>query len=254
MNIKTNYKEVRNEEKNGIELYFESIPTPEERTELKENGYKWHGVKKCWYRSENYTKTEKKAEKTEVKELKTLKKLNPEELEELAKIIWSAEDMQKYLINTYDFYKTNDGLIIELQKTNKIAIDREMWFDDETEAPEVTEKNFIIYNRSNVPGRNLEAYLEEKEKLENNGCASGRYDYNGIYFISKNYKHDFLVSCNWYDDEQSKRNIKRYLTEEETADYIELMKERKEEYIERLKKYFKRYGKHVHARGYWVNR
>lgn len=250
MNIKTNYKEVKNEEKNGLELYFESIPTPEERNELKTNGFKWHRVKKCWYKSENYTK----AEKTEVKELKTLKKLNPEEVEELAKIIWSAEDMQKYLINTYDFYKTNDGLIIELQKTNKIAIDREMWFDDETEAPEVTEKNFIIYNRSNVPGRNLEAYLEEKEKLENNGCTSGRYDYNGIYFISKNYKHDFLVSCNWYDDEQSKRNMKRYLTEEETADYIELMKERKEEYIERLKKYFKRYGKHVHARGYWANR
>ena len=254
MNIKTNYKEVKNKEKNGLELYFEAIPTPEERKELKDNGFKWHGIKKCWYRSENYTKTEKKAEKPEVKELKTLKKLNPEEVEELAKIIWSAEDMQKYLINTYDFYKTNDGLIIELQKTNKITIDKTMCYDDETEAPEVTENNFIIYNRHNIPGRNLKAYLQEKENLQTNGCASGRYDYNGIYFISNNYKHDFLVSCNWFNDEQTKKYIKRYLTEEETADYIELIKERKEEYIKRLKKYFKRYGKHVHARGYWANR
>lgn len=254
MNIKTNYKEVKNEEKNGLELYFEAIPTPEERNELKANGYKWHGVKKCWYKSENYTKIEKKAEKTEVKELKTLKKLNPEEVEELARIIWSAEDMQKYLINTYDFYKTNDGLILEFEKVNKISITKDLYYDDETEDPGTSENVFLSYNRHNVPGRNLEAYLEEKEKLEKNGCASGRYDYNGIYLISNNYKHDFLVNCNWYDDEQSKRNIKRYLTEEETADYIELMKERKEQYIERLKKYYKRYGKHVHTYGYWANR
>lgn len=45
MNIKTNYQEKRNEEKNGIELYFEGIPTSEERKELKENGFRWHGLK-----------------------------------------------------------------------------------------------------------------------------------------------------------------------------------------------------------------
>ena len=48
--IKTNYKEVKNEEKNGIELYFEAIPSYNERQILKENGYKWHNLKKCWYK------------------------------------------------------------------------------------------------------------------------------------------------------------------------------------------------------------
>ena len=61
MSILTNYKEVKNEEKNGIELYFEAIPTYQERQELKENGYKWHNQKKCWYKKEG--KIAKVAEK-----------------------------------------------------------------------------------------------------------------------------------------------------------------------------------------------
>lgn len=249
MNIKTNYKEVKNEEKNGIELYFEGIPTVEERNELKTNGFKWHGVKKCWYRSENYTK----AEKTEVKELKTLKKLNPEEVEELAKTLWSSEDMQKYLINTYDFYKTNDGLILEFEKVNKISITKDLYYDDETEDPGTSENVFLSYNRYNVPGRSLEEYLKEKENLQNNGCASGRYDYKGIYFIQHYYNNNEIVACNWFDEKDEKYFV-RYLTEEETNDFIQLEKERKEQYIERLKKYYKRYGKHVHTYGYWANR
>ena len=51
MNIKTKYEERRNEEKNGLELYFETIPSPEEREELKKNGYKWSKFNKCWYKS-----------------------------------------------------------------------------------------------------------------------------------------------------------------------------------------------------------
>lgn len=49
MNIKTNYKEVINEEKQGKELYFEAIPTKSERQQLKNNGYRWNNNKKCWY-------------------------------------------------------------------------------------------------------------------------------------------------------------------------------------------------------------
>lgn len=52
-NIKTNYKKIENEEKKGIELYFEAIPTTEERTILKNNGYRWNNAKKCWYIKKN---------------------------------------------------------------------------------------------------------------------------------------------------------------------------------------------------------
>ena len=62
-NIKTKYEEKRNEEKNGVELYFEEIPTPEEREELKNNGYKWSKYNKCWNKSlDNYNAKVKKEE------------------------------------------------------------------------------------------------------------------------------------------------------------------------------------------------
>jgi hypothetical protein len=93
MNIKTNYEEKRNEEKNGIELYFEEIPTPEEREELKKNGYKWSKFNKCWYKSLGTTAPEEKQEK---KELKNIIKLDTKEVEEIAKQLWKSERMQNY--------------------------------------------------------------------------------------------------------------------------------------------------------------
>lgn len=62
MEILTKYKEVKNEEKNGIELYFEEIPTSKECEELKSNGYRWHSVKKCWYKKEGITQKTKTRE------------------------------------------------------------------------------------------------------------------------------------------------------------------------------------------------
>lgn len=42
-------KVVFNEEKNGIELYFDGKPSEEVRTRLKSNGFKWSGKQKMWY-------------------------------------------------------------------------------------------------------------------------------------------------------------------------------------------------------------
>lgn len=55
--IKKDCKIVTNEEHQGEELYFDDKPTEEIITILKENGYRWHRQKKCWYRKLNYTGT-----------------------------------------------------------------------------------------------------------------------------------------------------------------------------------------------------
>ena len=60
--IKKNCKVITNEEKQGEELYFDSKPNYDIIKELKQNGYKWHNAKKCWYRRLSYTGTG--AEKT----------------------------------------------------------------------------------------------------------------------------------------------------------------------------------------------
>lgn len=250
-----NYKDLEvkeNTEQNGIEVYFTSYPGKEVINTLKENCFKWSGFKKCWYIKADMLESKKETPaQTETKRFNYLVELNTQEKQEIASELWKDPKMQQYLIDKYDFYKTNDGLIIELEKVSKISIDKTMYYDDETEAPEVTENNFILYNRHNIPGRNLEVYLEEKEKLQTIGCATGLYDYKGLYFETSYSNSEKMVCCSWHDE---KHYFKRYLTAEEQNDYIELMKQRKEQYIERLKKYWKRYGQHVTTYGYWANR
>lgn len=46
-------KVVKNLEKKGIELYFSEKPGKKVLKMLKENGYRWHNLKKCWYAKEN---------------------------------------------------------------------------------------------------------------------------------------------------------------------------------------------------------
>lgn len=60
MQLVTSYKKLNNEEKNGIELYFDNIPTYQERQQLKNEGYRWHNQKKCWYKKKGIRKTETK--------------------------------------------------------------------------------------------------------------------------------------------------------------------------------------------------
>ena len=38
-----------NSEHNGIELYFDEKPSATIRTQMKSEGFRWHGVKKMWY-------------------------------------------------------------------------------------------------------------------------------------------------------------------------------------------------------------
>lgn len=45
----TQYTITRNDEHNGNEIYFTSIPSAAVRAALKGCGYRWHSVKKCWY-------------------------------------------------------------------------------------------------------------------------------------------------------------------------------------------------------------
>lgn len=42
-------KVLENKELNGLELYFNEKPESQIITALKQNGFRWHNVKKCWY-------------------------------------------------------------------------------------------------------------------------------------------------------------------------------------------------------------
>ena len=40
---------IENKNQNGIEIYFESIPSEETRNDMKSAGFRWNRNKKCWY-------------------------------------------------------------------------------------------------------------------------------------------------------------------------------------------------------------
>ena len=46
---KMEYRIIKNEEHNGLEIYFDEKPSEGIRSALKEIKFRWHGMKKCWY-------------------------------------------------------------------------------------------------------------------------------------------------------------------------------------------------------------
>lgn len=179
-----------------------------------------------------------------MKELKEFKKANNEQVIEIAKELWQDQKMQDYLVKGFDFYFTKDNLILEVEKASKLFIAKDMYYDDETEAPEKDLETFIYYNKNNCYYfNNIVNELNHVTKLYfcniynnlNNTCVYVGYDrYN--------------------NNIENVRNAIRELTQEEVKDVLEIYEEQQIKYIERITKYFKKYNKNISIVGYWANR
>ncbi len=245
----------QNDEKNGVELFFDGKPTETVIEFLKTNHFRWHKVKKCWYNkrteqtmqaveqiisghpitAQQTTPTEPKAQHQI--ELKTLKKATPEQALEIAKLEWNTQDMQDYLIKNYDFYLTEDKMIIEIEKASKLSITKELYYDDEYDAPQVNFDNFLEYNKHNC---NRYDYYNSERNTQFYFCKQNA---NCVYI-------DKFANYNMFEPLSSIREV----TQDEFDDILEIYKKQKEQYLERLQKYFTRYGKHISTHGYWANR
>ena len=99
-----------NNEKNGVEIYFNNKPSEEVRNNLSKNGFRWHKLKKCWYNKQseesiNFANSLKNTDTTEEKE-----NVNNDEIESLSEslIDKSSSLMEKYNLNSAN-YLTNDN-------------------------------------------------------------------------------------------------------------------------------------------------
>lgn len=179
--------------------------------------------------------------------LKSLTELTQEEKTALAQKEWQNKNMQDYLIKTYDFYKTQDEYIIEIEKANKLSITKELYYDDEYDAPQINFNNFLWENRQAFNKLN---YIKEHTKASN--------DY--LYLIKQNSNiADIMDFTSWEikDDKFnyfSKKIAIRPLTEEEKEDYINILENRNNQFKIRLEKYFNKYKDKITAHGYWANR
>lgn len=175
-----------------------------------------------------------------------MKKLNKDETKEITKEIYESENMQEFIAKEYDMYSFLDK-VLEVRK--KCAIDKTIYYDDETEAPDVTEEFFIEYNMSNF----YSAYhILEKDNF-NKPIVIYNYSNNNkiIAVCQRKYYCDYLQEV---EDYKRKGIFVCTLNDEQIDEYNEIMEEKKAEYIERLKKYYKKYRDKISVIGYWANR
>lgn len=93
-NTKCNFKE--NKEKEGIEVYFTSVPTIEERNKLKSNNWHWNHKKNCWYIKEQLLENIKseKVEKKTTKKVETTEELSKQILSKIKTILNTNKRME----------------------------------------------------------------------------------------------------------------------------------------------------------------
>ena len=151
--------------------------------------------------------------------MKYLHILNDEEKRQVVEQMWENVKMQDYVFKKYDFYKTNDNIIIEIERANSLPIIKTIWYYEGLPAkdrPTASYENFILENIHHC--NRFDCYSEE---------------------LKRNTKFYFC-------------NQGREMTEEEKKDFFQLYKERKEAYLKRLERYFKRYSKHNTLRSFCV--
>lgn len=150
---------------------------------------------------------------------------------------WFKETV--YLITKDDYLLTFD---------TKLDIDKTLWFDDEYEIPEKSEELFISYNLKNIR-YDFKDYLKAQKDLKEHGCCSAS---DSNMFLTRCVGPLARINTAGWQMEQS--DFIRELEDDEINEIIEFTNELKEQYIERLKKYYKRYNKNVFVSGYWANR
>ena len=160
------------------------------------------------------------------------------ELLELLKLQWKDEKMVKHCFTSSEYLK-HEGKFIDIAD-KKPSITKTIWYDDETEAPTLTEEMFVKHNmrvNSPKPMKNLSYHGDPliiitqycNDRTDGNLCGL-TYDsierYEGAVVVS----NELLNEIN---------RIKQELAVK---------------YEKRLRSYYKRYNKSIRVSGYWVNR
>ena len=147
-------------------------------------------------------------------------------------------------------YMFGDGyyFIVEL----KPSIDRTLWYDDEMSEPKKSLDLFIKHNMSNLRF-NFDEWEKQVESLKKDGCCSGKIELEPFFNLNyKDSKEVYLCFYEYFENSRRNQTTIRNLTKDEIDDILEIAHNLKNDYIERLKKYYNKYG--MSCCGYWANR
>lgn len=282
MTTQLNYQIIKNNTYNSNEVIFNEKPSRQVLDSLKALGLRWNPRKALWYgfaTAEEIAKaitgqaveTITKAAKPEPQKInflegtENIKRLTFEEYKKISPYSenWAhtysnnrsikidndfIERRAKEDYNNYLIYQYGDKYLM----INRPKVDGCMYYDDETPAPEETEKNLIFYNL-----RNNKHILKSKYDSNINNYYLC-YQFNNTYY---KYNKDFIYlsfdrSFNSYktykDLDIEEGNFYKDATPQEIKDICKLYGYINIDFIQRIKKYFKRYGCTTY--GYWANR
>lgn len=146
----------------------------------------------------------------------------------------------------YNIYMLDDNYHFIVIDT-KWTIDKDLYYDDEQEAPKVTLEYFKAKNQMNI----------KYDKIEKEEIMKPYFmiNYNGndkeVCINRDIYLSNYYDNLKWVQD---KKLFVRFLTDEEIEQYNNIVDELNKEYDKRLENYYKKYNKNIYAIGYWANR
>lgn len=165
-------------------------------------------------------------------------------LEDLLNIQWNHDQrMVKHCLTRCLYVQSGDTFINV--GGSKPGIDRDMWYDDETDGPDASKFSaFRNYNlRINAPTTLRQRY----------GDTLG---HSRVVVLAPNYTRgsSLLLSVGTQYHDEPLRDGARLATDAELAEIEKALAATRKDYEKRLTIYWKRYSKKVHASGYYANR
>lgn len=146
----------------------------------------------------------------------------------------------------YNIYMLSDNYHFIVIDT-KWTIDKDLYYDDEQEAPKITLEYFKSKNKVNI-----KYYKIEKEEMMKPYFLINYYGNDKEVVINRDiYYSNYCDKLEWA---KNKNLFVNFLTKEDIKEYNKIIDELTKAYDERLEKYFKKYNKNIYAIGYWVNR
>ena len=151
-----------NTEKNGIELFFNEKPETAIITTLKENGWRWHNVKKCWYTKQD------------------------ENSLQLAQAVTNGEELPEAPGTTKSekvaYYKNvSDYITLEEYRTALETYwnNRRHYYDKEEEKKRIIEYSLTNNYNSDSEYRNISKYIRQAIIWKSIGGEAEKFDCNG---------------------------------------------------------------------------
>lgn len=208
----------------------------EEQYELIPDVSKETNETKASTKENKLTPTQERAQKKKAHDAEVTKRLNN---------YWKKRDgspdekMVKHCLKSSKYIQIGDAMV-DIGDA-KPSINSEMWYDDETEGPQVNFENFRAYNTHNNLPKSYEMRGRNRDGM---GTLKIIPQYDGVNGLE--------LATLTYEDNVGDEYIE--VSEAQLKEINEGIDEIKADYEKRLTSYYKRYGDKIMARGYWKNR